>query len=192
MEEHRFGEAADELGRYLREHPDDPQALLQLGICHLLNRSEGEFFAIRLRAERLLARHAPPTPEVTRLWALYRSLAAKVTTAALALGATATVGCDRDAPPTVVPETPAATATSTAPETPPPDEASPPADEAADTTDSPFATPPPESTDSAGTTAPTTTATAPPVRPAHRYSGGVRPPTKPFPAHRYSGGVMRN
>ncbi|MBW2523898.1 MAG: tetratricopeptide repeat protein, partial [Deltaproteobacteria bacterium] len=109
MREHRFAEAIMALDQHLSSEPDDARALLQLGICHLLNRSEGEFAAIYRRAEAMVARLSPPPSDVSRLWALYRSLAAKVSTTALVLSAAASAGCDRTAPqPEIAPETTAA------------------------------------------------------------------------------------
>jgi len=37
LEAHRYDEAIGFFETYLKERPDDLKALLQLGICHLLN-----------------------------------------------------------------------------------------------------------------------------------------------------------
>lgn len=201
MRQHRFGDAIIALSDEVQRHPQDPQPLLKLGICHLLNRSETEFLAIHRRAAPLVEQLRPAPPEVSRLWTLSRSLMAKMTGAALVMSTAAGLGCDRtEAPPAEV--APEPTALSTAePE---------PADTAAEAntgTASQTAKASGVGAD-AGTAAgsqtsalrPTTppaatTATLTPTsiqtKPAHRYSGGVRP-RPPTPAHRYSGGVLRN
>jgi hypothetical protein len=197
LQEQRYGEAIEGFSEHLRRAPDDPEALLQLGICHLLNRSEKEFLAIHERASRVLDATPVLPGAVSRLWTLYRSLVAKLTATALAVGAVA--ACERSGAqsPEVNPEpTQASTvatgvptaaeagtltepsATSpTAPESPPP----------ATPTALPTAPAKPSAT---AAVAPSSKPTeSPVVAPAHRYSGGVRPPSTK-PAHRYSGGVF--
>jgi hypothetical protein len=206
LREHRYEEAAASFAEHLGTHPDDARALLELGICHLLNRSESEFLAVHARAERKLRAAKELPSELARLWSYYRSLVAKLGAAALA--ASAVAGCETS--PVQSPDVQAdtATAAAAASETAAATTAEPAATGAAvaappgTTAGAPATTPPavtpPAATPTATTpTAPTATSTAqfappPPTTttttPAHRYSGGVyKPPTTP--AHRYSGGV---
>ena len=187
MKEHRFADAARELSERLGQQPDDPQALLELGICHLLNRSEAEFLRIGARAERIIAALESPPARVSRLWSLYRSLAAQVTTAALTLGAVGAMGCDRTTPPADVTAEPTPTV-STAADQP---ATGAPADDPSGVGGAAEPTAEPSAQDESAAPTATAAATTTQVRPAHRYSGGVRPPPK-NPAHRYSGGVLRN
>jgi hypothetical protein len=194
LQEQRYPEAIDSFSAHLQRVPSDPEALLQLGICHLLNREEQRFLAIHEQAARVIAT-APALPRgVPRLWTLYRSLVAKVTATALAVGASA--GCDHSGAPS--PEvsaepTPSSTAAATTSAAATATAASAPT--AAETPPTVVPTAHASSTAAASPTA--TSALAPtvkptattPVAPAHRYSGGVMPPTTK-PSHRYSGGVF--
>jgi hypothetical protein len=204
LQEQRYGEAIEGFSSHLRAEPDDPEALLQLGICHLLNRSEPEFLAIHDRAAQTLGDSSELPGRLSRLWALYRSLVAKVTATALVVGAAG--ACDRAGPETAsVSAEPARTTTpapseasaaasgtaATVPEPPVPTPAAPATTPtaAAKSTATAGLAPSTKPTATAGlgpSAKPTSTAT---VAPAHRYSGGVVPPSTK-PAHRYSGGVL--
>ncbi|RLB64446.1 MAG: hypothetical protein DRI90_04570 [Deltaproteobacteria bacterium] len=182
MQEQRFADAIEAFDGHLVREPTDPKALLQLGICHLLDRSEQTFLDIYRRAGRLLGTMERIPAEVSRLWTLYRSLVAKVTATALVTSTVGLTACNKTDP---IPDPVLAPPTTSVVET-------------ADPID--------EATVATGDTAPSASASATPVttatsasppppattitRPAHRYSGGVRP--NPTPAHRYSAGVRRS
>ncbi|MBW2453899.1 MAG: tetratricopeptide repeat protein [Deltaproteobacteria bacterium] len=188
MQEQRFAEAIEAFDTHLERTPADPRALLQLGICHLLDRSEEIFLDIYQRAARLLGALEQVPAELARLWRLYRSLVAKVTATALVTSTVGLTACDKtDAlpdPSVAPPSTSSMGATETGEPT-------------AEATGEVTATgepAPSTSATSTATAAATATATPPPpattTTPAHRYSGGVRP--NPTPAHRYSAGVRRS
>jgi hypothetical protein len=88
-----FGEAIGAFDAHLRDYPDDLRALLKVGICHLLNRSERMFVAIHQRAQALLARLREVPRDIARLWRTYNSLLAKVTATALLVGVGTLAGC---------------------------------------------------------------------------------------------------
>ena len=90
MRRRRFAEAIPLFERHLRDRGRDLPALLKLGICHLLNRSERAFLDIYERARRIVARLKKMPADVARLWAQYGDLVKRVTATALVLGATAT------------------------------------------------------------------------------------------------------
>jgi len=191
MQEQRFGEAIAAFDAHLARRPSDAKALLQLGICHLLQRSEQVFLDIYHRAGRLLSALDAIPAEVARLWRLYRSLVAKVTATALVTSTVGLTACDKTEAtpdPAVAPaSSPATTAASTEPTAEPTVE---PAESAA-TAPSATAAPTAPATATAAATAapPSPPPPATTTTPAHRYSGGVVP--KPTPAHRYSAGVRR-
>lgn len=95
LEAHQYGEAIDHFEAYLEKHPDDLKALLQLGICHLLNRSERLFLRTYEQARQLKERMAAVPADVLRTFAHYESLVRKVTATALVLGtvAASAAGC---------------------------------------------------------------------------------------------------
>jgi len=95
MRGRRFKEAIDLLESRLADVPGDLEAMLQLGICHLLSRSERAFLKIHDRT-RAMVEAAGELPErVARLWAHYRSLVRKVTAAGLVMGSATLSSCDR-------------------------------------------------------------------------------------------------
>jgi len=89
MRNHRLPEAIDAFREHLQQDPSDLKALLELGICHLLNGSEKLFLGIRDLAERLISAGRNLPAGVSRLWKRYCGLAAKVTAVALVAGSTA-------------------------------------------------------------------------------------------------------
>ena len=93
MRRRQFGEAIPLFEECLADAPDDLGALLRLGICHLLNRSEDLFLAIYRKAGALLARIERAPDDVRRLWAQYQALAKRVTATAVVLGTIAVAGC---------------------------------------------------------------------------------------------------
>ncbi|MFB3891689.1 MAG: hypothetical protein ACE15C_06670 [Phycisphaerae bacterium] len=93
MRQRRFGDAIEAFRMHLERHGRDLKALLELGICHLLNGSEQAFREIHERAGRMLARARKVPADVARLWEQYGALAAKVAATALVLGAMAVEGC---------------------------------------------------------------------------------------------------
>ena len=86
LKERRVEEAVAAFRLYLRGNPNDVRALLQLGICHLLRRSEQEFLAIHRRVQALLARMRTIPEGIGRLWQLYGTLAVKVMAAVAIFG----------------------------------------------------------------------------------------------------------
>lgn len=93
MRGRRFARAIPLFEMHLRSRPEDVRALLELGICHLLNRSEREFLRIYGKARALLSRMTDLPSDVRRLWRQYRGLAVRVSAAALVMGAAALPGC---------------------------------------------------------------------------------------------------
>jgi len=90
MRRHRLPEAIDAFRRHLQREPGDIRALLELGICHLLNGSEKLFLTVHERAERLISAARKLPAGTVRLWQRYCGLVAKVTAAALVMGSVAT------------------------------------------------------------------------------------------------------
>lgn len=89
MRRRHLPEAVETFQIHLARQPDDLKALLELGICHLLNGSEEAFLAIHDKADGVI-RAAGELPEaIVKLWRQYRSLVLKVTAAALVLGSVA-------------------------------------------------------------------------------------------------------
>ena len=93
MRQRRFDEAIAVFEEHLRRHGDDLRALLELGICHLLNRGEEAFLRIGRRASRLLAALGEVPGDVRRLWSQYNDLARRVTATALVVGAVTLPSC---------------------------------------------------------------------------------------------------
>jgi len=169
MKQRRLGEAIEALRRHLADEPGDLRALLELGICHLLNGSEEWFLAIRERARRALAAAGRTPAGVARLWRQYEALFRKVTATAVVLGAMTAAGCESASQQSPAGGGQGANAmTRPAPETRPAGQV--------------------------GAPATATRPSAPETRPTysgHRYSAGVRPTLRPRPwsGHKYSGGV---
>jgi len=93
LREHRFSEAISGYEMRLATEPRDLAALLKLGICHLLNRSEEEFLRIfQVAGERVSATAELPG-DLQSLWNKYQGLAARITAGALVLGSLAATGC---------------------------------------------------------------------------------------------------
>lgn len=161
MKARRFGEAIAAFEAHLAEWPDDVRALLRLGLCHLLDRSEETFVAIHGRARALIEGLREVPADLARLWAHYQQLTRKVSATALVVGVMALPACQSQARAPAKSLPPAAADASAVAATP--------------------AKPLPPGAADAGVTADR-------WRPHVKYSGGVRPhPIRP--SHRYSGGV---
>ena len=93
LREHRFGEAISGYEARLAAEPRDLAALLKLGICHLLNRSEEEFLRIFQVAGEWVSTTAELSGDLQTLWNKYQGLAGRVTAGALVLGTLAATGC---------------------------------------------------------------------------------------------------
>jgi len=94
MRGRRFAEAVDLLESHLSDVPDDLEAMLQLGICHLLGRSERAFLRIHDKVSAIVEAAGELAERVARLWAHYRSLVRKVTAAGLVMGAATLSSCN--------------------------------------------------------------------------------------------------
>lgn len=94
LRERRFGEAIEAFQLHLEEEPRDVKALLELGICHLLNGSRQAFLRVYEEASRFLKGAKELPGDVARLWKQYRGLFKKVTAAALIVGVTALASTD--------------------------------------------------------------------------------------------------
>jgi hypothetical protein len=95
MQAHRYDEAIALLELHLRDHPTDLGALLRMGLCHLLNRSEPAFLSIHARATALIRDLGAVPRQTEGLWSHYQHLFKLVTGAALVVGGMAElVGCD--------------------------------------------------------------------------------------------------
>jgi hypothetical protein len=164
MKARRFDEAIAAFEAHLAESPDDVRALLRLGLCHLLDRSEETFVAIHGRARALIEGLREMPADLARLWAHYQQLLRKVSATALVVGTMALPACQsqtRAPAKSLPPASPDASAVATTPAKP---------------------APPAAADAGIGATWHQT------VQPGHRYSGGVRPNTI-RPGHRYSAGV---
>ena len=99
MQERRLEDAIRSFRLYLRGNPNDLRALLQVGICHLLNRSEGEFLKVHQKVRTVAARIRRLPDAIARMWDVYGSLAAKVVAATVVIGALALPGLAQQARP---------------------------------------------------------------------------------------------
>jgi len=160
MKERRFSDAIAAFEEHLAESPDDVRALLRLGICHLLGCSEEAFLAIHPKAQALISRTREVPEDLARLWAHYNDLLRKVSATALVMGSMALPACQT--PPAQERVRPVAIDAASEAQPTPKDEAAP--------------EPSPAGVD-AGVAAPTIDPDE--IRPAHRYSGGVRPRPTP-------------
>ncbi len=100
MKDNRYGDAIDLFTAHLDTEPGDLKALLHLGICHLLNRSEPIFLFIYDEAVKLKQTLGEIPKDVSRIFAQYEGLVKKVTAAALVVGTMSAAGCgdDNDGP----------------------------------------------------------------------------------------------
>ena len=95
MQAHRYDEAIARFEAHLGDHPTDLGALLRMGLCHLLNRSEPAFLSIHGRATALIRELGAVPVQTERLWAHYQHLFKLVTATALVVGGMAELmGCD--------------------------------------------------------------------------------------------------
>ncbi len=89
MKAHRYGEAITAFEARLAQNSNDLRALLEMGLCHLLNRSEATFVAIHREASQHIHRLGEVPPAIARLWDQYQQLFRKVTATALVVGTVA-------------------------------------------------------------------------------------------------------
>lgn len=109
MKNRRFAEAITVYEAQLSAVPKDLSALLKLGICHLLNRSEKEFLRIFQAAQVQVAQTAELSRDVQMLWDRYKGLAARTVAGVLVVGSLAVTGCTAsDSPPAVEAQSPSA------------------------------------------------------------------------------------
>ena len=95
MQAHRYDEAIARFEAHLADHPTDLGALLRMGLCHLLNRSEPAFLAIHVRATALIRELGAVPRQTEELWSHYQHLFKLVTATALLVGGLAELaGCD--------------------------------------------------------------------------------------------------
>jgi len=95
MQAHRYDEAIARFEAHLGDHPTDLGALLRMGLCHLLNRSEPAFLSIHARATALIRELGAVPRQTEELWSHYQHLFKLVTATALVVGGMAElVGCD--------------------------------------------------------------------------------------------------
>jgi hypothetical protein len=98
MKAHRYDEAIAGFELRLADDPNDLAALLRMGLCHLLNRSEAAFLEIHQRAEGIIRQLGEIPERVGRLWSQYQQLVHSVTATALVVGGmAATTACSDDA-----------------------------------------------------------------------------------------------
>jgi len=98
MQERRLDEAIRLFRLVVDGHPGDLQALLELGLCHLLNRSERAFLKVHQRVRCLVGRIRVLPERLARLWALYGTLAARAGVSVLVMGTLSTPGYAMPAP----------------------------------------------------------------------------------------------
>lgn len=92
MKKRLFAEAIALYEERVAAVPTDLAALLKLGICHLLNRSEKRFLRIHLQAKERMASLSEVPSGTAALWRKYEDLAFKVAGGALVLGSLAIGG----------------------------------------------------------------------------------------------------
>jgi hypothetical protein len=97
MREHRYTEAIAVFESRLADDATDLGAMLRMGLCHLLNRSEPAFLSIHDRATRVIRELGAVPRQTEQLWAHYQHLFKLVTATALVVGGIAsTVACDNE------------------------------------------------------------------------------------------------
>jgi hypothetical protein len=95
MRAHRYAEAIAVFESRLMDEPRDLGAMLRMGLCHLLNRSEPTFLAIHDRATAIIRELGAVPRQTEELWSHYQQLFKLVTATALVVGGMAgTVACD--------------------------------------------------------------------------------------------------
>jgi hypothetical protein len=97
MRAHRYDEAIAGFQVRLADDPNDLTALLRMGLCHLLNRSEAVFLKIYHQVEAIIQQLGEVPERVGKLWFQYQKLVHSVTAAAaVAGGMAATTACHDD------------------------------------------------------------------------------------------------
>jgi hypothetical protein len=100
MRAHRYAEAIAVFESRLADEPSDLGAMLRMGLCHLLNRSEPAFLAIHDRATAIIHELGAAPRQTEQLWVHYQRLFKLVTATALVVGGMASiVACDVDSAP---------------------------------------------------------------------------------------------
>lgn len=90
MRSRRYAEAIVLFDSHLEKSPSDLKPLLQVGICHLLNRSEDVFLHIYRVAAAIVDKTEKLSEDVKRLWKQYGVLVKKVTATAVLVSTVAT------------------------------------------------------------------------------------------------------
>jgi len=97
MRAHRYADAIRGFESRLADDPSDLGAMLRMGLCHLLDRSEPAFLAIHARATALIRELGAVPRPAEGLWSHYQRLFQLVTATALVVGGMASaVGCDNE------------------------------------------------------------------------------------------------
>ena len=97
MRAHSYAEAIKVFESRLADDPSDLGAMLRMGLCHLLNRSEPAFVAIHDRATALIRELGAVPRQTEGLWSHYQRLFQLVTATALVVGGMASaVACDNE------------------------------------------------------------------------------------------------
>jgi len=97
MRAHRYAEAIRVFESRLADDPSDLGAMLRMGLCHLLDRSEPAFLAIHARATALIRELGAVPRQTEELWSHYQRLFKLVTATALVVGGmVSAVGCDKE------------------------------------------------------------------------------------------------
>jgi hypothetical protein len=95
MRAHRYAEAIAVFESRLADDPSDLGAMLRMGLCHLLNRSEPAFLAIHDRATAVIHELGAAPRQTEQLWVHYQRLFKLVTATALVVGGMANlIACE--------------------------------------------------------------------------------------------------
>src|ERR1035437_203696 len=78
MRQRDFAAAIELFDRHLAKERQDLRAMLEMGICHLLNGAEEPFRQIHRQASVLLSQARDLPADVARLWEQYNGLFRKV------------------------------------------------------------------------------------------------------------------
>lgn len=93
MKDGRYTAAIPLFEQQMARQPDDLKSLLQLGFCHLLNRSEKLFLRIYKEATTLKHSLGSISDDVRRMFTRYEGWVKKVTATALVLGSMGAAAC---------------------------------------------------------------------------------------------------
>jgi hypothetical protein len=98
MENARYDEAISLFQAQLIKRQDDLKSLLQLGFCHLLNRSEKMFLSVYKQARALKHRLGEIADDVRRLFLSYENWVKKLTATTIILASVHLSSCDEPGP----------------------------------------------------------------------------------------------